>query len=690
MALRRRWWVAALSLALIGGPALFYAIRMPAHYKSKAVMWMTGRLNLPEGAVYTEELGSYIGTQSELMKSDAIQSRAFERIRARFPELASGQATNTIPINLIVRSTPRNSVIELEATCSSGEAAQAFLDAVVDEYLLLKKGARQQSSSEALSGITDQIHDLEKHIQERQNDLVAFETANNVSYLTEHGVSAGGHLAKLGETISDLRTEHRLLESLTPGQYMDFARESATVVGDTHVPGEKSTQALAVASVSYDSIYYHTLQELQLARARRDEFAQALRPAHSKMIKFNREVTGLEKLLASLQDQSDQEARGQMTNRMTSIELQIQNLESQYRTWETNAAAASQKLAEYDRIKQDLQRSQSLYDRLLGLLQTVDLNKSFDLELLSPLGPASSPRPDLTKVEVAAGGIGLALIVGVTLFLILESMDDRFTSSDEMGRCLMEPVLGQIPEGPVGKLTVESPFLTEKAYDFAESFRGLRSALLFMFNAQVRPRLILVTSAASQEGKSTVAANLAASLAQSGARVLLVDADMHRSSIHRIFNICPAPGLKEILAETTSLEKAIVPTAQSGLFLLPAGEHNLTQSEKLLQFPLERLFSELSRRYEYVIVDSPPVLATDDVMSLAHNVDGVFLVVRGQCTSASIVREALGRLLKCNVRVLGTIYNRAEPSSNSYHKYGGAYNDRGASNSEDRRPVLAA
>jgi capsular exopolysaccharide synthesis family protein len=206
-----------------------------------------------------------------------------------------------------------------------------------------------------------------------------------------------------------------------------------------------------------------------------------------------------------------------------------------------------------------------------------------------------------------------------------------------------------------------------------------------MFEEAARPRIILVTSAVPREGKSTVAANLAYSLAVSGSRVLLVDADLRRSSLHQLFGVALKPGLREVLTKGLPAGAAIVPVrlpqalaAESGesdsfssakLFLLPSGESGTGSAEILLGSQVNELLRNLAAQYDYVIIDSPPVLATDDAMGLATKVDGVFMVVRASYTHSRMVRDALDRLHKCQVKILGMVYNRSAPSADYYYRY---------------------
>jgi len=208
---------------------------------------------------------------------------------------------------------------------------------------------------------------------------------------------------------------------------------------------------------------------------------------------------------------------------------------------------------------------------------------------------------------------------------------------------------------------------------FAESFRNLRSSLLFMSGEDPQPKVILVTSAIPKEGKTTVASNLARTLAVSGSRVLLVDADVRRGSLHRIFGVGLKPGLVEVLSQGVSPALVVVPTAEPNLFLLPAGEAHNSSSDVLLRCRVDLLLHDLARQYNYIVIDSPPVLATDDAPCLGSYTDGAFMVVRASFTSSRMVVEALDRLRRRNVKVLGMLYNFAPRSTDYYWRYNRDY-----------------
>jgi tyrosine-protein kinase Etk/Wzc len=238
--------------------------------------------------------------------------------------------------------------------------------------------------------------------------------------------------------------------------------------------------------------------------------------------------------------------------------------------------------------------------------------------------------------------------------------------------------VGQVPAIAIKKpkrgLGLE--VLEKQRFEFLESFRNIRSALLFMGNGEARPKIIIIASSVPEEGKSTVALYLAATMALGNSRVLLVDADMRRGSLHEFFGVASRPGLAEILNRETSAARAIVYPELNNLAFLPAGQAQRNPGELVLSSEWSRFLDEVSPQFDYVLVDTPPVLATDDVAGLASKADGVLFVVRGSYTSARMARRALGALRQRHAKVLGLIFNRAVSSPYEqahYERYRRAY-----------------
>ena len=266
--------------------------------------------------------------------------------------------------------------------------------------------------------------------------------------------------------------------------------------------------------------------------------------------------------------------------------------------------------------------------------------------------------------------VGLAL--GLAVLFLLDRLDDRVNSFTELQEFFDENVLGQIPNESSLATGGEVPLLYTNAAPtpFVESFRNLRSSLLYLGQAGQHPRTLLVTSSVPDDGKSFVAANLAASLAMSGSRVLLVDADLRKGGLHAGFGITAVKGLGQMLKEKLDWHTVVLPTKVPGLQLLPRGQVDKDSTEFFFAADMENFLTAAGKEFDYVIVDTPPVLAADDAVSLAPRMDGVLFVIRAEATSARVARASLDLLLQRKATVLGIVLNAVRPNAADYHYYG--------------------
>ena len=702
--LGRYWWVIVLILVLVLGPVGVLSFNSLPAYESKARMWLTGRLDIYEGRLYTEELVNFLGTQAELLRSPAIQGRALAKLRSGLnPDLAvlldgggrqsellhkakalckrlfasgstssSSNAPPRFPFDVKVLEGAKSSTLELRAIGAEPASTRAFLNCLMEEYLSFKKESREKTSDRTATSLGAEVTQLKGELEAQQEKLHAFQASNNVVFLQEQGNSAGSYLASLNKQLATLRTELRLLQSLQPEQWIETGRKG--VSSGESLP-DQATEKEMLASLAEPQLeLFKANQQMQLLKAKRDELSRFLRPLHPKILKLNEQIATQEKLVQISRD----EALKQLAHRRQAIELQVQNLEAAFKEWDAKAIESSRKMADYEQIRQNLQRLQTAYDKTLTLIQTVGVSKKVEQENVGILEPASVATPTHRLLRNMAIALVGSLLLGFGLLYCIGLFQDDFASLAELTNQLCEEVVGQIPaisiKKPKRRLGVET--LEKQRFEFLEAFRSIRSSLLFMSNGGMKPKTIIVASSVPEEGKSTVALYLAATLARANSRVLLIDADLRRATLHTFFGTAPRPGLAEILNEEISFAEAIVPTALENLALLPAGEANRNPGELVLSQVWPGFLAEAKSQFDYILVDTPPVLATDDAASLAPKVDGVLFVVRGSFTSARMARGALDALRQRHVRVLGLIFNRAASSPYErqyYQRYRRAY-----------------
>ena len=679
--LATHWWVLlATAAAGVAAQSALWRFERP-QFVSCGRMIVNLKLSIPEGSLYTEELNNFLGTQAALMQSGAVVNRAHSRVAA-----GTGYQ-ESLPVGLKVLILPRTTIFVLQGTGQDSRYTQEFVQACMEEYINLKKEMRAQTSDTTLAGMTEEVARLEKDLRKSDQELVAFQSSNSVVLLQEQGNSAGNFLAGLNQRLATLQSEYALLQSLNLDQNLERQRQAANVSPSLSQPSDWPPRLENTALT--DSDYFRAKQHMILLKAEQDGLAQYLRPRHPKIMALNEEIGRQERLLAIFRQQNAE----QLESRQNSLKLQINNLERDVQEWDARALVISRKGAEFQRLKANSQRTQALYDRLLATMQTLDVNKQISPESVTIMESASNALANRSGVsqKLLVGGLA-GFAAGVLLLLLLDRLDDRINSFSELKELFDEEVLGQVPREKSALRKGEPGLLQPKdqRYAFVEAYRNLRSSLLYMAQPEQRPRTLLVTSSVPNDGKSLTSANLAITLAGAGARVLLVDADLRKGSLHNRFGLAACvPGLSEALdfpprlpsrkdrlprigdlkPSTAGWAQSVQATKVPNLFLLPRGNTTQRSSELFLSQLTVQFLNEAAEAYDFVILDSAPVMAADDVTSLAPHIDGVIFVVRAEHTSARVARAALDLLYLRHVRILGLVFNAVRPTSADYYYY---------------------
>jgi capsular exopolysaccharide synthesis family protein len=235
-----------------------------------------------------------------------------------------------------------------------------------------------------------------------------------------------------------------------------------------------------------------------------------------------------------------------------------------------------------------------------------------------------------------------------------------------------QPVLGQIPLVK-SKNKKMPPILQadDPRYPLVESYRSLRSALLYKDAVKGElpdpPKSIVIASAYPADGKSTTAANFAITMAHAGARVLLIDADLHRGVLHQCFSKAISPGLADVFAGKCAWPDAVVETDVPNLFLLPRGV--VPRQSGNLFARSGKFLSDVAGKYDCCIFDSAPVMMSDDVLSLAPHADALLLVIRAGFTSGRVAKAAMDLLRLRHVNLAGLVFNAVPPNAGDYYNY---------------------
>jgi polysaccharide biosynthesis transport protein len=345
--------------------------------------------------------------------------------------------------------------------------------------------------------------------------------------------------------------------------------------------------------------------------------------------------------------------------------------------------------AQYALLRQDAESSRELYDQLQLKLKESNLAAGLNTasvtvidEALLPLGPVS---PDVHANVMIAAALGL--LVGVLGSFILDSLDDTLRTTDDVELFSGLLSIGAIPhfqaaaKAARGEDLGEEPgerrrlvSITAPASPTAEAYRALRSSILL--SAIDNPlRTLVITSAFMSEGKSTLSANIAVMLAQRGERVLIVDADLRRSTLHLLFGLRrPAQGLTNLLSRQTDDSVILHPVSQvPSLAYLPAGAVPPNPAELLASHRMSEMMRQWAEQYDRVIIDTAPILAVSDSLAPAARADSVLLVVRAGVTRKKALMRTRELLRRVNAHLLGAVVNDIDMRKDSYYNYSGPY-----------------
>ena len=652
----RRWWIPVLTTCLGLFVEAFLIYQMPPSYLSASKMMLAGKLNIAQGAVYSEDSVNFYGTQIQLMQSAEVKHSAESLVRSAHPELQS------VPVEITVLQKPRTSIFDLAAVGSAPDYTQAYLNAVMQKYLDFKRGMREDRGHELTTGITEQLIQVEKDLRNGEDEMLEFQKQNNIGFIQEQGNSAAQYLVKLNQQYAQLKTEYDLLNLLDLDQNLDRAQNKTEAAS-----GQGSdNQGMPFSDVGPEGDYLKAKQQIQLLKAERETLAKDLRPNHPKILKLNDEISKQDKLIQLFRADTLEKLK----TRRESIGKQMENLQANIKEWEAKALDLSQRLAQFNRIKGKVDRLKTLYDRLTNNLKEIDVSQVVggedQVSIMEMATPPVSVRPGVIKSLLI--GFGIGALAGLAILVLLDRIDDRMASFSEFQHHFSENILGQIPkEKTKDKVDLLQP--NDARHVFAESYRNIRSSIFFMPYDGPRPKSFLVTSAVPSEGKSTVSANLAITMALSGARTLLIDCDLRRGALREAFGISSKIGFAEVLKQEVNWREVVVPTAYETLFVLPRGKTLSQPSEQLLRDSTEALFKELYQHYDYVIIDSSPVLAADDTTSIAPKIDATIFVVRLSYTSARLTKKALELLYSRQVNIPGVILNFVDTSLPEYYYY---------------------
>jgi capsular exopolysaccharide synthesis family protein len=543
--------------------------------------------------------------------------------------------------------------------------AQVYADSRLNRW--------QEMSSKGLKSLVEEREKHDKEIENVQRQIDELKTTLKITDIEgQQGGSAGGTLD--AETL-------RKMETVRIEARADLARIDSIVGALTNYSRTELKRAMATASP--DVLLQTLLQELATEEQRFAAMTNSLGFSHP-------EVKASRGKIETIMHQVDERLEGILDGlrvRGQGTRAHLEAITVEVDAARSNDVASAVLQRPYRDLRRVLENLIYIRERLNTRIwqEKVDfaMPKTGLVEIFNKAEPGINPVSPKKGLNIAVGVIvGLAMGIGLAFFI--EYLDTSVKTIDDVERALQAPVLGVIPQN-VGYLVFEGPDSPH-----AEAYRVLRTNILFSLKD---PKLntITIVSAGAGEGKSTTIFNLATIFAQNGSRVLVVDSDLRRPSLHKILKVSNSMGLTNVLMKQNTLEEVIQTTTLASLDFLPSGKLPSSSMGVLSSAQMKELIRDLKRRYDYVFFDSPPIMGVSDASILASEVDSVLQVIQYRRYPQPLTIRAKQMIEKVGGNLLGIVLNNINMASDeNYYYYSGYYYDYYAKSEDSEPEKLAA
>jgi polysaccharide biosynthesis transport protein len=670
-----------LAIAALGAIYGFYegATQPRVYIASGTIEIRTGSSNEYRvgSAGGSRESDSQLPTEVAILKSDSLLlAVARDRNLANDPAFmgASGRYRNvddpyirravigSLQRDVAVSIVPKTDIVTISCYTGKAQLSADIVNQLVHDYITHSFQSRADATKRVSDFFSTQLDDLKQQVETSQEQMLdrqkrlgvlGFDPKDNqiTSTLDELNHAAGAtEIARIAA-----ETRYQVLSSMDPS-ILDQA-------GSAYVPSTVSSLRSQLDSA------HTSLAQLSVVYGPNNPKVEAIQ---SQIAELNRQISDEETRILSETKQAYLAAKAEETQTNAALDDE-----------KATAYKLRDDLLEYTLREREYESNRTLYDGLKERLRTAGVEaglESTEIEpidtAVAPLSPTLKPRMNIFVVDTF-----VMLIAGVILAFVLESLDTGLRSVAEIESVSGLPSMALIPRArrSVSDETTLSTAmrnlgtLSSPKSQFSEAFRALRTSLLLSV-AGGEPKVILLTSATPSEGKTTVSINLACVLAQRNVRVLIIDADLRRPTVHHRFGLNGKVGLTSVLTGSVSLEDAIqtVPEIPQ-LDVLVSGPVPPFPTEMLGSDTMRQLIERCRGIYTHIIMDSPPLLSVTDSVVLARDADAVVMIVRHGKSSKHAMRRARDLLVRSGAPVTGIVLNAVDLNSPEYYAYYGYY-----------------
>jgi len=641
--------------------------------------------------------------QSDLLALQVIrQLNLDKRTNQRLPNLVadpmqadSAHMTTVLgnfKSNLKVSLVPNTRIIEIHYRSTDASLAANAVNTLASTYVEQNFKTKFESTMQASDWLSKQLVDLQMKVETSQEKLVRYQKEHEILGIDEKQNIITAKLDELNKEMTSAESDRMQKEAVYRLTQSGDANAVASAVTADVTPGSNGTLLDRLHGQEADL-------KIQIA-----ELSTQLGPSYPKVAQLNNQLKEIDKQIQIETQKAVERLRGQYLAAQQREDMLREALEKQ----KQEANKLNESAIEYSLLKRDVETNRTLYEGLLQKMKEAGVTaglRSNNFRIVNAARVPNGPvEPNIPRNLAFA--LVLGLTSGVGLAFLLENMDNTVRTTEQAQIISALPALGMIPlgskssnNGPGQKRpelassreAVELVTQVRPQSQMAESYRALRTSLL-LSNLGAPPKVIMVTSARPQEGKTTTSINSAIVLAQKGVRVLLIDADLRRPSVHKTLGMGPRSGLSNVLTGSTTLEQAITPSPiLPNLFVLSAGTPPPNPAELLASSNMKDVLAELRGQYDHIVLDTPPTLSVTDAVVLSPRVDAIILVIRSGQTTKQALRRARDILMQVNAHVTGVLLNAVDLSSPDYYyyyeyqgKYSQYYHDESSEPDDDK------
>lgn len=695
-AIQKRRWLVLITFFSVLTPVAIWVFWQKPIYRAHALLEIQkeSRDILTAQDLFAPDVVSdaYLETQYKILESDFLVDQVMDQLgldqlqefvrwswrpwrRQKTRSEARQRARALFRDRLEVTPVRRSRLVEISFESQDPELAARVVNTLASDYIDQANEARLEASQKASQSLSRQLATVRAKLEESETALHTFVGMNNLIFLETGGGNKGN---LVDERIRQMQ------EELTKAQAARIEKESLYNLvqrGDNaSLPGVFESKTIQDLTVQLADL------ERQLA-----QLTTTFTADYPKAQQLQNQINAIQAALSRERGHAAEQITNQYVAALKWERLARHELEQQ----QQRAYGNAKQFAEYDRLTREVDTNQNLYTGLLQHLKEAGFSPALNASEIRVVDPAMPPQvPASPKVVLnLALASALGLVLGVGLAFLTESMDETFKSPEEMEGFLGSILLASVPcvRSPRGRnsLLLLGPARTNEMYraitlfsrssprsnsatseqaTLCEAFSCLSTSLL-LYAASHPLSSILIASAEPGEGKTTVAINLSRVLAEHGRRVLLIDMDLRNPSIQKAFH-AGSSGLVMYLTGKNEWRSSVQATAVGGLDVLLCGLPPPNPAQLLTCGLTRKLLIETSQDYEFVIIDSSPLLRVPDGRILASMVDGVILVHSGT-TPRHLAQRAKTAVIRTGAKVMGVVLNKFNCTNDRYYRYYG-------------------